>query len=83
MNSFIDQFFAGNYVLVLVIIIALAIWETVWKLIALWKSARKNQLTWFIVIAVFNTLGILPIIYLLLHRKKKGEEEAADGREMA
>lgn len=39
------------------------IWESVWKLIAMWKAAKKNHLTWFICIAIFNTLGILPIIY--------------------
>jgi hypothetical protein len=53
------------WVLVLVpIIIVLAIWDAVWKLIGLWKSARNNQLAWFVCIAIFNTLGILPIIYL-------------------
>ncbi len=51
------------------ILIILAVWDGVWKLIALWKSAGKKQLGWFICIAVFNTLGILPIIYLLLNRK--------------
>jgi len=52
------------------IIIVLAIWDAVWKLIALWKSARNNHLAWFICIALFNTLGILPIIYILTHKKK-------------
>jgi hypothetical protein len=55
------------------IIIVLAVWDSVWKLIALWKSARNNHLAWFICIAVFNTLGILPIIYILMHRNKKLE----------
>jgi hypothetical protein len=30
-------------------------------------------LAWFICIAIFNTVGILPIIYLLIHRKEKSE----------
>jgi hypothetical protein len=51
------------------VIIVLAIWDSVWKLIAMWKAARANQLPWFIILAVFNTLGILPIIYILLIRK--------------
>jgi hypothetical protein len=50
-------------------IILLAIWDGVWKLIALWKSARNGQLAWFICLAIFNTAGILPILYLLLFRK--------------
>jgi hypothetical protein len=50
--------------------IVLIIWETVWKMIALWKSARNNHLAWFICIGIFNTIGILPIIYIILQRKK-------------
>lgn len=52
-------------------IVVLAIWDSVWKLIALWKSARNNHLAWFICIAIINTLGILPIIYIILNRKKE------------
>jgi hypothetical protein len=51
-------------------IIILAIWDTVWKLIAMWKAARNNHLAWFICIFIFNTIGILPIIYILLYKKK-------------
>ncbi len=51
------------------ILIIAFIWDVVWKLIGLWKSARKNQLIWFICIAVFNTAGILPIVYILLENK--------------
>ena len=51
-------------VLFVVAIIILAIWDAVWKLIALWKSARNNQLAWFICLAIFNTVGILPILYI-------------------
>ncbi|MCD8072680.1 MAG: DUF5652 family protein [Alistipes sp.] len=53
-------------------ILCLAIWDGVWKLIALWKSARRRQLAWFVCIAIFNTAGILPIVYLLTH---KGQRE--------
>jgi len=53
-----------------ILIGVLIIWEMIWKIIAMWKSARNNQLTWFICIAVLNTIGILPIVYLMMHRKK-------------
>jgi len=52
------------------IVALLAMWELVWKFIALWKAARNNHLAWFVCIAVINTAGILPIVYLLMHRKK-------------
>jgi len=52
------------------VIIITAIWDGVWKLIAMWKAGRNNHLAWFICIFIFNTLGILPIIYILIHREK-------------
>lgn len=56
------------------IIIILMIWDTVWKLIALWKAGRNNHLAWFICIALINTIGILPIVYILIHRDKPTEQ---------
>jgi len=55
------------------IVIPIAIWDGVWKAIALWKSARNNHLAWFICLAIFNTIGILPIIYIFGFSKKKKE----------
>ena len=51
------------------VIILLAIWDGVWKVIAMWKSARNNQLAWFICLAIFNTVGILPILYITVLQK--------------
>ena len=50
------------------IVIAI-IWELIWKMIALWRAARNDQKGWFIAIGILNTLGILPIIYLLINKK--------------
>ena len=47
--------------------------DIVLKAVAMWKSARNNQLYWFISFFVLNTLGILPAIYLLFFQKKKGK----------
>jgi hypothetical protein len=51
------------------VIVLLAIWDGVWKLIAMWKSARNNQLAWYICLAIFNTVGILPILYITCFQK--------------
>ena len=51
-------------------IIIIAVWDAVWKIIAMWKSTRRNQLGWFICIAIFNTAGVLPIVYLLVNKGK-------------
>ncbi|MBI2151432.1 hypothetical protein HYU21_01755 [Candidatus Woesearchaeota archaeon] len=47
------------------------LWEGIWKVIALWKAGRNNQLGWFIAVLVFNTVGILPIIYIFFFQKKQ------------
>ena len=53
------------------LVVILGVWSLVWKGISLWKCGRHNQMAWFIVILIFNTLGILPIIYLLFFQKKE------------
>lgn len=55
------------------ILLIILIWSAVWKGIALWKSARKRHLVWFIVLLVVNTLGILEILYIFLFSKIKLE----------
>jgi hypothetical protein len=57
------------------VIIVIGIWDAIWKAIGMWKAGRNNHLAWFICIFIFNTLGILPIIYILLHREKPVSEE--------
>ena len=54
----------------LFLIVVIAIWELVWKGIALWKAGRNNQIEWFVILLIFNTIGILPIIYIYKFAKK-------------
>jgi methionyl-tRNA synthetase len=61
------------------IIIVIVIWSIIWKLIALWKSARKGHIAWFIILAIVNTVGILEILYVYIFSemdfKKKTPEK--------
>jgi hypothetical protein len=61
--------------IIITLIVIVAIWDAIWKLIGLWKSARNNDLVWFVCIAIFNTVGILPIIYILSKKKKEATNE--------
>lgn len=54
-----------------IVIILLVIWEVVWKGLALWKAAQKNQVGWFIGILVINSVGLLPIIYLFANNDRQ------------
>ena len=52
--------------LVVVLLVALALWTLVWKGLALWRAAEKKSKPWFIVMLILNTAGILEIIYLFV-----------------
>jgi hypothetical protein len=45
-----------------------------WKIFALLKAAKNNHLAWFVFILLFNTAGILPIIYILMQKKIRIEQ---------
>lgn len=79
MNTF------GGYELTLILIILLVtVWDLIWKIFALWKSARRDQKVWFIFLAIINSVGILPIIYLLLYidRPEKVVDSSASDYKM-
>jgi len=50
-------------------IIPYLIWVTAWKGLALWKSASKKQLLWFLILLTINTMGILEIVYIFYLNK--------------
>ncbi len=64
-NNFVAYFTDFVWVLVLAVV-----WSAVWKALALWKSARNNNLGWFVVFCMVNTLGILEILYIYVFSKK-------------
>ena len=53
------------------LLLLLIIREMVWKGIALWKAGTKKQMAWFVCMFIFNTAGILPILYLAFRQEKE------------
>lgn len=53
------------------LIILAVLFDFVLKGIALWRAGRNQQLGWFIALLIINSIGILPLIYLLVVDKKK------------
>jgi len=49
----------------------LVLLDLVLRGLSLWRSAKKEQKIWFIALLIVNSLGILPIVYLILNRTKK------------
>lgn len=46
-------------------IIPMVVWSSLWKGLALWHAAKRNEKWWFIALLVINTAGILEICYLV------------------
>ena len=67
LEAFVEQ----NPLLALVILV----WILIWKGLALWRAAQKESKWWFIAILVFNTVGILEILYLFVFSKPKDENQ--------
>jgi len=53
------------------LLIVLLIWSVFWKGLALWHSARRMDVIWFIIFLLVNTIGILEIVYLFAFAKKR------------
>ena len=62
------------------ILFLIAAWVLPWKGFALWKAGQRKSKNWFIAILVFNTVGILEILYLFVFsewkRKNASQKEA-------
>jgi len=55
---------------IVTLLATIAIFEGILKAFALWRAARNNDKNWYIAIVFLNTVGILPLIYLLFISKK-------------
>lgn len=55
----------------LVLLALVVAWTLFWKGYAIWTAVKKDHKGWFVALLVFNTLGILEIIYLFAVAKKK------------
>lgn len=62
------EFLTSSYVWLIPLVVIISLFDAVMKAIGMWKSARNNHLIWFVCIAVFNTVGILPIVYIILDK---------------
>ncbi len=56
-----------NYTLIYLLLI----WASIWKGLALWRAAKEGNKYWFIPMLIFNTVGLLEIIYLFRFAKHR------------
>ena len=57
-----------------ILLMIVSIWEVIWKGFGLWHSARAKHKAWFVIILIFNTVGLLPIIYLIWFKEKPNKK---------
>lgn len=48
------------------VLIGLALFDFAVKGWAMWRAARMNKRAWFVALLLINSLGILPILFLLM-----------------
>jgi len=39
-------------------------WSFLWKGLALWRSAKRGDIWWFLAMMIINTFGLLELVYL-------------------
>ena len=56
----------GRVGLAWAIVMGVMVWSYLWKCIALWKAARRDQMVWYVLIALAPPFGLLEMIYVFL-----------------
>jgi len=56
-----------------IIIVVIAVWDLAWRCVAVIKSTKLNQPLWSIAFILFQTIGILPILYIFVFSKWKNK----------
>ena len=51
-------------------IVLIVLWSSIWKGFALYRAGANKSVPWFVVLFIFNTLGILEILYLFVFSKR-------------
>ena len=63
---------------VAIIFVVIGIWSLIWKGLSLWKSANKKSIPWFVILLIFNTAGILDILYIFVFSKISFKKKAKE-----
>ena len=59
------------------LIFAAAVWDTAWKLAAVWRALGRRDFKWVPALLTVNSVGLLPMAYLFFVAKD-GEEEGEE-----
>ena len=74
-NIFQDQSsFPGWFMPLIGLLIVLALVDVALKGWGMWRAARMEKNVWFIALLIVNSLGILPVIFLLLTNEEYNQK---------
>lgn len=59
---------------ILAFLFMLVVWSYAWKGLGMWHAAKRKEPWWFAAMLIFNSAGILEIIYLFVVAKVKRKE---------
>ena len=62
-------------IIFIIIFAILMLIDLILRGIAMWKASKRNQKVWFWFLLIINSMGILPLIYLIIYRGRKGEKK--------
>ena len=57
------------------VLIIAVLWTLPWKMVALWKVARRGERGWFVALFFINMLAILEIFYIFVVTKRKDSSD--------
>jgi hypothetical protein len=46
-------------------------WDFIWKCFAVWRAAKNNDHFFFVALLLINSVGIIPILYLVYKKYTK------------
>jgi hypothetical protein len=82
MNTITDQGLLFEEPWLAPFIFAFIVWSLVWKGLALYRAGANRSVAWFVVLLVFNTLGILEILYYFVFSKKPQKPQASQAPQL-
>ena len=74
--DYIDQGLLREEPLPFIGFAVLLLWSAVWKGFALYRAGANRSPGWFVCLLIFNTVGILEILYLFVFSKRKSGPQA-------
>jgi len=58
---------------------AVVVWSYAWTLVALWKAARRDQMGWYVALAIFTFPGLLQMLYIFFVAPRVAEIGEREG----